>query len=210
MDMQGIADSVTGMLALAPAALVAADGAIGLDQMLINFADSIYVAFQALIYTAMPLVGISLIGVGVVRLAKHGGPGFRGTGAGTVAYFTVGAVLVSLGYVFNAMTTSIFGGLDVADQYLALSYKAGDQLAQAQGLSQEQFARVLTAVYKIVGVVGLIAFFRGLFILKAHADGSGQASMGQGAVFMTGGVLAWNVGSVVGAICNSMGLPVCT
>ena len=82
-----------------------------------------------------------------------------------------------------------------------LGYGGGGEAADAMN-------QVLQAVFIIVGLVGLIAFIRGLFVLRAAADGRPGASAGGAAVMMFGGLLAWHIVPVIGALQSSLGIKV--
>ena len=55
---------------------------------------------------------------------------------------------------------------------------------------------------------GLLAFLRGVFVLRAAADGQAGASAGRAAMHMLGGVCAWHAESLIGAVQTSLGIQV--
>ena len=67
---------------------------------------------------------------------------------------------------------------------------------------------LLGAVLTIVGWVGLLAFLRGVFVLRAAADGMPGASAGRAFMHMLGGVCAWHAESLIGAVQTSLGIQV--
>ena len=57
-------------------------------------------------------------------------------------------------------------------------------------------------------LLGLLAFVRGAFVLRAAADGQAGASAGRAAMHMLGGVCAWHAESLIGAVQTSLGIQV--
>ncbi|HEX2753172.1 MAG TPA: hypothetical protein VHP34_08775, partial [Alphaproteobacteria bacterium] len=57
-----------------------------------------------------------------------------------------------------------------------------------------------------VMLVGYIAFIRGWFVLKAFADGQQGATVAQGLTFLIGGSLAINLGELVNALQETVGI----
>ena len=60
----------------------------------------------------------------------------------------------------------------------------------------------------VVGWVGVLAFLRGAFVLRAAADGVPGASVGRAAMHMLGGICAWHIESLIGAVQTSLGIQV--
>ena len=91
---------------------------------------------------------------------------------------------------------SLFGGRTAASASLGHGGGAAD------------YDALLGAVLTIVGWVGLLAFLRGVFVLRAAADGQAGASAGRAAMHMLGGVCAWHAESLIGAVQTSLGIQV--
>ena len=76
------------------------------------------------------------------------------------------------------------------------------------GSAAADYDALLGAVLTVVGWVGLLAFLRGVFVLRAAADGQPGASAGRAAMHMLGGVCAWHAESLIGAVQTSLGIQV--
>ena len=146
------------------------------------------------------LLALVAFAQGCLRLLRASN-GFQGPAAmGTVLCFVVCAVLVTLPSWIVGGEMSLFGER-TGGVSATLGYGGGGEAADAMN-------QVLQAVFIIVGLVGLIAFIRGLFVLRAAADGRPGASAGSAAVMMFGGLLAWHIVPVIGALQSSLGIKV--
>ena len=56
--------------------------------------------------------------------------------------------------------------------------------------------------------MGLFAFMRGAFVLRAAADGRPEASGARAFAHMAGGVAAWHLPAVIDALQTSLGITV--
>ena len=65
-----------------------------------------------------------------------------------------------------------------------------------------------TAVFTLVSLVGLFAFIRGAFTLRAAADGKPGASGPKAFAHMAGGIAAWHIVAVIEAVQTSLGIAV--
>ncbi len=145
------------------------------------------------------LLALGAFAQGCLRLLRASN-GFQGPAAmGTALCFLVCVVLVTLPSWIVGGEMSLFGER-TGGVAATLGYGGGDA---ADAMNQ-----VLQAVFVIVGLIGLIAFIRGLFVLRAAADGRPGASAGSAAVMMFGGLLAWHIVPVIGALQNSLGIKV--
>ena len=67
---------------------------------------------------------------------------------------------------------------------------------------------LLAAVFTIVALVGLVAFIKGVFMLRGAADGKPGAGAGRAFAHMVGGIAGWHIIAVVQAVQNSLGMRV--
>ena len=67
---------------------------------------------------------------------------------------------------------------------------------------------LLAAVFTLVSLVGLFAFVRGAFTLRAAADGKHGASGPKAFAHMAGGIAAWHIVAVIEAVQTSLGIAV--
>ena len=155
---------------------------------------------KLLISAVCYLLALGAFAQGCLRLLRSVN-GFQGPGGiGTALCFLVCVVLVTLPSWIVGGELTLFGER-TGGVGATLGYGGGGDEADA-------INEVLHAVFVIVGLVGLIAFIRGLFVLRAAADGRQGASAGSAAVMMFGGLLAWHIVPVLGALQNSLGIKV--
>ncbi len=167
---------------------------LALDQYFINFAKNISAPLVNLIGIVAWLIGLTMEVCAVLRVTK---PGFthKGTASGTVMMLIVGALLMSLPAAINVMENSIFN----ADQVGMTQEWEGSDLSYLDSDDTDRNERILRAInasFQYIRILGLIAFIRGLYLLKTAVDG-GQASMLTSMLHIFGGVLAMNIGPVI-------------
>ena len=175
------------------------DEATSLADALISLVRDVDAPLRFGISVVCYLLALGAFAQGCLRLLRASermqGPG----GMGTVLCFVVCAVLVTLPSWIVGGEMTLFG---------ERTGGVGATLGYGGGEAADAMNQVLYAVFIIVGLVGLIAFVRGLFVLRAAADGRPGASAGGAAVMMFGGLLAWHIVPVIGALQSSLGIKV--
>ena len=170
----------------------------GIGEALLSLVRDLDPALMGLISVACYLLGLLAFLQGCARLLRLSEDRFHGpSAAGTALCFLVCLVMVSFPSWISAGTESLFG--------------AGGTAASASlghGSAAADYDALLGAVLTIVGWVGLLAFLRGVFVLRAAADGQPGASAGRAAMHMLGGVCAWHAESLIGAVQTSLGIEV--
>lgn len=147
------------------------------------------------------LLALGLFAQGCLRLLRTSTEAAGPSGVGTALCFVVCAVLVSLPSWLVGGEMSLFGE-GTGDLGATLGYGGGGEE------SADAMNELLQAVFVVVSLVGMIAVIRGLFVLRAAADGRGGASAGGAAVMIFGGLLAWHIVPVIGAVQGSLGIEV--
>lgn len=173
----------------------------GLDAMMQKLMLDIYTpldwAFKAFCYVA----GIVLVMVGISRLLKTSQEGPRGPGGvGTMMTFLVAGALLSVDAMMGAWSSSSFGTADIAT-VSGLAYTGGldvDEEAHVNG--------VISTILIFMMILGWVSFIRGWFILRDVAEGSHNASLMAGLTHLFGGALAVNLGPLMNAVQNTLGL----
>ena len=177
---------------------VAASG--GLDSMLSMLVADIWAPLHTLLFAFSYLAGLVFLVIGIGRLIKTAQDGPRGPASvGTVMTFVTAGLLFSLDNLMGAFSMSMFGDNDVAT-YAVLQDTTGDYLIDSH------VAGVISAVLGFMIMVGWISFIRGFFILRDVAEGNGQASLMAATTHMFGGALAVNLGPVMNAVQNTLGI----
>lgn len=170
----------------------------GVEQMVINFmSDIAQPATNALIAVAYISAIIFLV-MGIMRLTKGAHEGPRGPGGfGTIMTFIVAGALFAFADMVGIFCTSLFG-----DAHVSTYVNIGSNIME----DGSKIAPVIDAMMIFIMLVGFVAFLRGWFVLRAFADGNQQATVAQALTFLIGGALAINMGGVVNALTNSLGL----
>ncbi|NDV52866.1 hypothetical protein [Salipiger sp. PrR003] len=185
----------------------AANGALGADSIMAlagNFALNAAGPLSTLVMGISVLLGIVLVGNAMVGLANLNNPQARQQTFGAIAAkFTVGIALVNIFLVMEVIGASF--GLPSQDvshftgiTLTAMSY-ATDAGSSALD-SEARYLLIMQVAFLSLIPFGLIAFVRGLLILKDTADGGKQASLGSGLTHIVGGVALVNAQPVSCAV----------
>jgi len=156
-------------------------------------------------YTAagviLHLLGILAIGQGMLRLLRHGTDHLRGPSAtGTALTFVLAAVLLALPSFLGGASETLLGTNTVTGRVLTWG--------SADSSGAHTFQALLEALFAIVAMLGLIAFVRGWFVLRAAADGAPHQTMGSACWHIVGGICAWHMPTVIAAVQQTAGLTV--
>lgn len=184
--------SALALLALAAGPVAAADAATMFENL-----SEFGPAIAKMLTDGAFVVGVFLIAAGLLALPRveKGQATLK-----AVAYrVLVGSALCSVGAALSAMsgTTGIGGG--------EASILAG-KYAELVGGGGNKWCGAMKGVFVFVSLVGLIAFLRGLLLLKAHGEGTQGASIGRAATHLVGGSLAINITATATMLMNSFGV----
>ena len=194
VDIQG---SAGGWGVVAPAA-----PPVALDEVAVHFITTMATPMKYLLISFSFISGLALILVGISRLVKTAQEGPRGpAGMGTLFTFIAGMAMMALGQSMGTFASSLFGD----NQMKNFTVLNANVTAALTAPEQQQLINVIGSVLMFVSLVGFIAFIRGLFILKAVADGNQQHSLTQALTFLIGGALAVNLGDVVNMFQDTLG-----
>ena len=163
----------------------------GLDKAVGRFVVDIA---SPLLDNALPIfayiAGTVFMLIGLKRLALANGDGPQAPGGmGTMGTLLVAAALMASGYVMYALQSSIFG---VTTLY------SNNVLSSGSAVSA-QANQTLWAVFIFLRIVGYISVLRGLFMLRAVAEGGNVSMMGVMTHLIAGALLA-NGGALVQVI----------
>lgn len=165
----------------------------GLDQAAGRFVVDIA---SPLIDNALPIfsyvAGVVFMLIGLKRLALANGDGPQAPGGlGTMGTFLVAAGLMASGYIMYTLQGSIFGDTTLYSNNVL-------NVANASPIT-DKANQTLWAVFIFLRVVGYISVLRGLFMLRAVAEGGNVSMMGVMTHMIAGALLA-NGGMFVEAI----------
>jgi hypothetical protein len=173
----------------------------GLDAMMANFTADMFGPMLFALNFFGYIAGAVLLMIGISRLLKSAQEGPRGPGGiGTIMTFIVAGLLMASAPMLAAFSTTFFG-TPVSATKAALAYTTGmsaTEVAHAQA--------VVSSILMFMTVLGVVAFLRGIYIIREVAEGNQQASLMAGITHMAGGALAVNLGPVMNAVQTTLGL----
>jgi hypothetical protein len=183
----------------------------GLDEMVVNFMDDIAGPFEMLLSAFAYFMATGLLVLGISRLTKRLDDGPRGpAGIGTIMTFITSGVLFAWGDVAGTFTNTIFDPTTGGQSVTAACVDPGQLLGLGDcsniGTDAYKLSNVISAVLVFVAIVGMVAFVRGWLVLRAFADGQQGATLAQGLTFLIGGSLAINLGGLVNALEQTLGI----
>lgn len=180
------------------------DGAKGLDQFLVNLVTDITAPLLSVVVMIAMAMGVFLLFQGLQRLVKGSQEGPKGpAGLGTIMNFVIGAALLSFIPTFELVLNSTFGTPDIMT-HPQMSAIAGGIGVEEANLAQAKL--VITALLAFLGIIGVISFARGLFMLKDAADGAQNASLMGSMSHIIAGVCCVNFGAFANLLQNTLGL----
>lgn len=182
-------------------------GGGGLDNALNCLMESVFGALPVAMNFFGFVAGTILIMIGISRLIKTAQDGPRGPGGlGTMMTFLAGGALISFNPLIRTFTASLFA----YDGWGAAGItRTNAVLVYTNGMSPTEIVHahtVISAILKFMILVGLISFVRGIFIVRNVAEGNQQASIMAGVTHLLGGALAVNLGPLLGAVQNTLGI----
>lgn len=171
-----------------------------LDTVMACAMRDVIAPVQSLLNYFAYVAGAVFILIGISRLMKSTQDGPRGpSGMGTWVTFIIGGLLLSYNSLLHSFSTSMFDAS--IKTKAALNYTSGMTQAEEQHVEV-----VIQSVLQFMILVGLISFVRGWFIVRDVAEGNQQASMMAGVTHIIGGALAVNLGPLLNAIQQTLGL----
>ena len=162
-------------------------------QALLNAVRDLDPALRVLLPAVCRVLALFLILAGCARVLRHASGRQVPSVAGTVLCFVLAPLLLHLPGLVNGLGATLFGA-DARPAAAALAY------APPSGAGWRAAGPAVQAVFAMVAWLGLFAILRGLFVLRAAADGRPDATYGRAAAHVTGGVLCWHAAGVVAAL----------
>ena len=173
---------------------------VGLDAMIVALVSDIAVPAVWIIGWFGWIAGLIFVFIGISRLMQTEQQGPKGPmGIGTVTTFLIAGALFSLNSIVTYINGSIFDTNVIATNGV-LQYTDG------LGGASPHIHAVISAIIAFSIVLGWVSLARGLFIVRGVSEGNSQASMMAAITHLIGGVLAINLGSVIMAVQNTLGI----
>lgn len=174
----------------------------GLDGLMVNFIKDIsnpaYLAIEIFCYIA----GVLMVLFAMQRLVKTAQDGPNGPlGFGTIATFVVAGLLLSFPHMLASITSTVFGSSKSLTQVSFMSLSGAIDENQVKNAKN-----VFSAVLAFMAVIGFLSVVRGLFLLRAFAQGNNQATMMSIVTHIVAGALCVNLGGFINAVQASLGL----
>jgi len=177
-----------------------ASSGVGLDAMIVKLMSNVFEPLQYIFLVFGYLAGILLVMVGISRLLKAEQDGPRGpAGIGTLMTFLMAGCLFSLNAIISYFTTTMFGDSTINTNGV-LSY------TQGLGGASAHVHAVISAIIAFSIILGWVSLIRGVFIIRGVSEGNSQASMMAAITHLIGGALAINLGSVIMAVQETLGI----
>ena len=158
-------------------------------NLAINVVPVAIIAVFAFVYVA----GLWGFGSALLDLARHAGERGGGSPPGFWTKLVASVLMLAAPPLLNALSLSVMGdagpvglrGLDSGSS--ALSYTGTGQTGILL-----QYAQLIGYLFQILALFGVIAFVRGIFVLKGAGEQRQNATYSHGIVFMVAGVLLAN------------------
>lgn len=173
----------------------------GLDAMMQALMTDIANPLIWVMYGFCYVAGIVLVIIGIMRMLKSQQEGPRGPGGiGTIMTFIVAGALLSVDAMMGAWSSSMFASNDVMN-VADLAYTGGLDPAEI-----DHIHGVISSILIFMMVLGWVSFIRGWFIIRDVAEGNHNASLMAGLTHLFGGALAVNLGPLMNAVQDTLGL----
>ena len=113
--------------------------------------------------------------------------------------FLVAGCLFSLNAMISYLSETLFGDASIA---------TSGQLRYTDGLGESaaHAHAVISAIVAFSIVLGWVSIIRGFFILRGVSEGNSQASMMAAITHLIGGALAINLGPIINAVQDTLGI----
>lgn len=173
----------------------------GMDKMIFDLITDIANPMVVLLTSFVYISGVLLLIVGISRMIRTAQDGPRGpAGLGTIATLFVAGALLSSGGLITAFTSTLFGDATIN------TFASINPAIIANAADRASIGSVIESVMIFIMIVGMIAFIRGLFVLRAFAEGNQNATIMQSLTFLFGGALAVNLGDLINVLQATVGI----
>jgi len=162
----------------------------GLDVMMTNLVQNIQDPMVYLISFVSFIAGTFFMIRGLQKATKYGADPRANSVTAILANIIFGALLFTVGQTVDTIMTTIFGTNSITS-FDAVGNAIDNMFASAGDTTQ--FKAAMKAAFTFFQLIGMIAFVRGILVLKAHAEGDSQKTITQGLTHIIGGAMAINI-----------------
>lgn len=162
-------------------------GEVTLDQMMMNLVENIRDPMTFMLSCISIVMGVFIFVRALVRATQYGVDPKNNSGPKIIAGLVFGALFFVVGDTLGMLEETLFGSAEIGGSSV-ISWATFDNLDDGSG----RFKEAVIAALTFFQLIGMIAFIRGLLLLKTHVE-TGQGSMAQGITHMLGGVCAVNI-----------------
>lgn len=171
-------------------------GNVNIGSMFANFSGA-SIAFMTVVWGVSFLTGIFVTILAIVKLREYAESGGYGRGprpAGIVLMLIAGTLMIVLPSSISIVTQTMGLGPNSATHILSVSSSGSTQLDQS-----------IRGVLLFIQLIGHIAFFRGLLVLKDLGEAkSQQATFGKALIYLIAGAAAINIQLTVHLLANTV------
>lgn len=172
-------------------------GELTLDQMMINLVENIRDPMTFMLSCIAIVMGVFIFVRGLIKATQYDPK--NNSGPKIIASLVFGALFFVVGQSLGMLEESLFGSPEIASNSV-ISWATFDNLDDDSG----RFKKAIIAALTFFQLIGMIAFIRGMLLLKTHVE-TGQGSMAQGITHMLGGVCSINIYLFLKVMDNTFG-----
>lgn len=195
------------MLAVAAAITAGLFPYEAMAQMQAPSAASMFENFSEASEELMDLVvAVSLVGgivvtiIGLLKFREYTEAGGRMKLTVPLGLVAVGCMMVIMPGMINTATETLSLGANTGKSLLSQGNPGGGDVPAAM-------AGAISGILLFVKLIGHIAFFRGLLILKGMSEGNQQATIGRALTHLFGGAAAININLTANMLSATFGMP---
>ena len=153
--------------------------------------------FYLLIVVTAWATGLAAMAIGVRAAAMRSeqGPGSGGW-AWAVACMAAGVCLMALPTLLDVLSRSVIG-----ETWSSVGVEIFATAPELLSVFEAEVSRTaIIGILRFVQLLGVVAVFRGLLLLNRSVQPGQQPTVGAGLTYVCGGVLALNIGPVLGML----------
>lgn len=167
-------------------------------QMFANSAD-FFTIMMDLVVGAAFVAGLFITAMGLYKFKEYSEAGGRMKLSMPLGMVAVGALLVIMPGMISTATETLSLGANTGKSLLSQNTGGSEAGAAISG--------AVTGILLFVKLIGHIAFFRGLLILKGLSEGNQSATMGRALTHIFGGAAAININATAALLTSTLGMP---